>query len=345
MSFIQTMTGGSIRHVTPVRKSGASGLTAAVYDSLEREFALVPPLTIHSPCPEVLAGAWIAMREAFIVDPEHRALRETVASGVSLANACPYCVDIHTAMLDAGGDHALADSIRSAEGGDDALIAWARATRHRGAAELEHPPFAAQLIPQMLGTAVLFHYINRMVSVFLTESAAPVPLRSAVSRKLFGRTFGGTVGKHLLAARAEPGASLDLLPDAPLPREFDWANADPLIAGGLARFNAAVDAAGSEHVPGTVRSLVLDRIAAWHGEDMPLSNRWLDEATAGLCRDDDRAAARLALQAALCAYRVDDATITDYRRHSSSDAALVATVAWSSLAATRRIAGWMLPRG
>lgn len=345
MSFIQTMTGGSVRHLSPVKRAKATGLVAEVYAALDREFALVPPLTIHSVCPEVLAGAWAAMREAFIVDPDHRAVREAVASGVSLANQCPYCVDIHTAMLDAGGNHALADSIRNAGGGTDTLIAWAKATGEYGAPELEHPPFPARLVPQMLGTAVLFHYINRLVSVFLKESAAPLPLRSPLSRKLFGRAFGGTVGKHLLSARAVPGESLQLLPDAALPSEFAWAAADPAIAGGLARFNAAVEAAGREYVPEPARVVVLERIEAWGGEDMPLSNRWLDEAVAGLVHAEHQASARLALQTALAAYRVDDAMIAAFRQHFSGDAALFATAAWSSLAATRRLAEWMLPGG
>jgi hypothetical protein len=80
MSFIQTMTGGSVRHLNPVKRAKATGLVAEIYAALDREFALVPPLTIHSVCPDVLAGAWVAMREAFIVDPDHRAVREAVAS-------------------------------------------------------------------------------------------------------------------------------------------------------------------------------------------------------------------------------------------------------------------------
>ncbi|MEQ1541385.1 MAG: carboxymuconolactone decarboxylase family protein [Novosphingobium sp.] len=345
MSLIQTMTGGSVRYLAPVKRAKATGLVAAVYGAIEREFALVPPLTIHSACPEILAGAWSAMREAFVVDPDHRALREAVASGVSLANRCPYCVDVHTAMLDASGDHALADRIRSAGAGDNALIAWASATRQCGAPALEAPPFAKQLVPQLLGTAVLFHYINRLVSVFLSESAAPLRLRSALPRKLFGRAFGGTVGRHLLAARAEPGASLHLLPDAPLPREFVWAAADRAIAGGLARLDAAVEAAGALHVPEPVRALVAQRVGIWRGEDVPLSDRWLAEAVSELAADDQRASARLALQTALAAYRVDGALIAAFRRHFPGDAPLLATAAWSSLTATRRLAGWMLPNG
>lgn len=345
MSLIQTLTGGSIRHLTPVSRAKATGLVAATYDALELEFALVPPLTIHSVCPETLAGAWAAMREAFIVDPSHRVAREAVASGVSLANQCPYCVDIHTAMLDANGDHALADSIRTDDCGADTLTVWAKATRYCGAPELKALPFPKRLIPQMLGTAVLFHYINRLVSVFLSENAAPLPLRSALSRKIFGRAFGGKVGKNLLAVRAEPGVSLHMLPDAPLPREFAWAAADPAIAGGLARFNAAIDATGQHHVPEPVRLVVLHRLELWHDEEMPLSNRWVDEAIEGLAREDQRASARFALQTALAAYRVNGAMISAFRQHYPSDAALFATAAWASLTASRRLAGWMLPNG
>ena len=200
MSIIQTMTGGSIRHLVPVPRSRTKGLLAETFVAIEREFALVPPLTIHSACPEVMAGVWAAFREIFVVDPGHRKERELVAAGVSLINECPYCVDVHSAMLDATGDHGLAAAIRGDghQAADNPLLQWSKATLTPDAAIQTNRPFAQPLAPQMLGTAFLFHYINRMVSVFLDDSPAPVRFSSRLGRNLFGRAFGGLDRKSVV---------------------------------------------------------------------------------------------------------------------------------------------------
>ena len=345
MSFIQTMTGGGIRHVTPVRKAEAKGLVREVYEGLEREFALVPPLTILSPSPAVLAGAWVAMREVFIVDPEHRAAREVVASGVSLANACPYCVEVHSAMLDGSGRHDLANAIRAEHSGEDPLLAWARASRSPGSAPLAVYPFPDALAPQMLGTAVLFHFINRMVTLFVADSPAPVPLRSNFARKLFGRAFGGTVGKHLLRIDAVPGQSLTLLHPAEVTPEFGWALADPVIAQALARFDRAVEGEAQRLIPLAVRALVLAHLADWHGDAMPLSRGWLIEALATIADPGEQVSAEVALLTALAPHMVSDAVIARFREKHTDDETLVVTAAWASLAATKRTLKWMARHG
>jgi AhpD family alkylhydroperoxidase len=347
MSFIQTMTGGGIRHVEPVRKARASGLVREVYAALEREFALVPPLTILSPSPAILAGAWVATREVFIVDPAHRAAREVVASGVSLANACPYCVEVHSAMLDGSGQHDVADEIRSAASGatGNALLDWARASRQPGDKALAILPFSPDLAPQMLGTAVLFHFINRMVSVFVADSPAPVPLRSSPVRKLFGRAFGGTVGKHLLRVEARPGEALALLPPASLPPQFAWAAGNPVIAAALARFNAAVEAEGQRLVPARVRELLELRLAQWRGEAMPLGSGWLYSAMVKIVDPDEVVSAELVLLTAFAPFTVSGAVIARFRDHHADDEVLIATCAWASLATTRRIVSWLAPHG
>ncbi|MBU2588177.1 MAG: carboxymuconolactone decarboxylase family protein [Alphaproteobacteria bacterium] len=345
MSFIQTMTGGSVRYLEPVKRTQAKGLLAQTYEAIEREFALVPPLTIQSACPEVLAGLWIAFREVFVVDPDHRTEREIVSAGISQVNECPYCVEVHSAMLDATGDHGLAMAIRSdgREADENAVLQWAKATLTPGDARLANPPFPLRLAPQMLGTALLFHYVNRMVSVFLDESPSPMRFTSRIGRNLFGRVFGGTLGRRLVTVRAEAGRSLGLLDRAPLPDAFNWARPDPIIASALARFNAAVETAGGQYLPIDVRCAVTEFLDDWHGETMPLSNHWMDNALSGIVVESDRIAARLALLTAVTPYRVERRLIEDFQAHFPGDAAIVAATAWASLAATKRIASWIAP--
>jgi AhpD family alkylhydroperoxidase len=74
------------------------------------------------------------------------ARREMVAAAVSRTNACPYCVEIHSAMLRVTRDHDLARKLQTDAGAAEAvrrepLIRWAFSTREPRAEVLAHPPF------------------------------------------------------------------------------------------------------------------------------------------------------------------------------------------------------------
>lgn len=160
---------GQIRHVTPVRPRSAPDLVDRVYRQVERDFGLLaPPVALHSPAPECLAACWLMLREALVADGQaDRAAKEAVAAAVSQSNACPYCVEVHGASLHglagAGAAEALVagelDSITDAR--IRAVATWARA----GGRDSSSPaPTAAQL-PELIGVAVTFHYLNRMVNI------------------------------------------------------------------------------------------------------------------------------------------------------------------------------------
>jgi AhpD family alkylhydroperoxidase len=335
-----------IRHVTPVSRKAATGTVARVYEGLRREFGVhAEPITLHSPDPELLAGAWMLCREITVARGRvDRTLKEAVATTVSHVNRCPFCVDAHSVMLgglgaldvarhiDAGRLDAVADP-RTA-----AVVRWAVATRDPGAPELEHPPFDIAEMPEMVGTALLFHYINRPVNVFLGET--PLPTRHRLLRggmlAIGSRRFRAFTGAH-----REPGETLDLLPEAELPADMAWAGGTPAVAGAWARFIAAADRAGGRALPRSVRARIVEQLGKWHGEDPGLGREWLEQALEGLDAGE-RAAARLALLSAFAPYRVDDDVVRDYRaRSGAGDAELVGAVAWAALAAARRVGGWI----
>ncbi|UQX05399.1 carboxymuconolactone decarboxylase family protein [Streptomyces sp. RerS4] len=305
-----------IRHVKAVPPGRASGVVARVYAQARRDFGvLAPPLALHSPAPTALAASWLLLRETLLVDvAATRAEKETVATAVSRANACPYCVEVHrskAAVLPAQAPEAVA-----------ALSAWAGGTAPRA-------PFPAARTPELAGVAVTFHYLNRMVSVFLADSpvpdAAPGFLREPLMR---------TVARGMRAddpGRLPPGLSLDLLPPAPPAPGLDWADGRPEVARALARAVAAVDQA-ARWVPGPVREDLRDRLAAWDGRPPGLSGAWLDPAPGRGTPDPAAAAtARLALLTAFAPYRVTDADIAAFRRHHPSDRALVELTSWAAL--------------
>ncbi len=325
-----------IRYVSPVRPGAADGLVARVYAQAERDFGmLAPPVALHSPAPVSLAAAWVMLRETLLATGRaSRAEKEVVAAAVSAGNSCPYCVTVHAAAasglirgpapaeIAAGRLAAIADlQLRE-------LAIWARGSGQREP-DLEAP---AGSFPELAGVAVTFHYLNRMVNVFLPDS--PLPHRVP---KIVSRWFMRVLGSVMLSSSPAAGAAVDLLPAASLPADFAWAAGEPRVAAALSRAVAAIDECG-EGIPLHLRELVLDRLSSWDGRPPGPSRAWADAAVAGLPAAD-RPAARLALLTALASYQVCPADIVALRW--PGDEALIELTSWASMAAARRIGSWL----
>lgn len=320
------------RHVRVVKRRHATGLVARVYGQVERDFKmLAPPVALHSAAPEALAAAWMVLRETLLArGAAERVAKEAVATGVSLANSCPYCADVHGMTLDA---------VPHAEADRDALTEWARATA--SAATPVAAPFPPEQAAELIGVAVAFHYYNRVVNVFLSESPFPSHVPESAKPKA-RKVLGGVLRPDAHGPVA--GQSLDLLPAAPAPDDLAWARSNPVVADAFARAYAAIDAAGVRSVPESVRALVAARLAAWDGTAPGISRAWLDDPVAALPAAD-RAAGRLALLVALASYQVDDAVVEEFRRTAPGDDTLVELTAWAGMAAARRVSSWLVEGG
>jgi AhpD family alkylhydroperoxidase len=335
-----------IHYVTAVRPGAARDQVAAVYAQLERDFGmLAPPVVLHSPAPPLLAACWLMLRETLVASGRAgRPAKEAVAAAVSFGNTCPYCVEVHAAMLHGlahGADAAAiaAGQVESiASQGIRDIAAWALASGQRELAARSPRPFPPEHTAEILGVAVTFQYLNRMVSVFLADSPVPPGVPAAV-RGGVGHLLGRFMAKTA-RERAEPGASLDLLPAAPLPADLAWAVGSASIEGALGRACAAVDAAGSRSVPEPVRDLVLARLASWDGRPTGPRRAWADAAVSGLAAAQ-RPAGRLALLTALASYQVLPSDVDAFQAEQPGDQALVELTAWASLAAARRVGSWL----
>lgn len=344
---LRRMSERPVRFIEPVGPRSATGLTHAVYQQAQHEFFLGAPLTVHSPAPALIAALWIAGRETIIVHTAvERGVKEALAAAVSSINTCPYCVDMHVTMAHADAQHEAAQAVLDSDTAQitdprvQRIIEWALATRTPGAPALQDPPFDARDRAELVGTAFFFHYVNRVVNTFLTESALRSPVQSLqpAMLRLFGWELRGD-----LALDARPGESLALLDDAPLDDAFAWARDTPTIAGAFARWNAAVERAG-EVVPQAARTRLLETLARWNGEDPALGSAWIRDASDGLDGFERDAFALLA-RVALASWTITDDVIEAWRRGNkdSNDAALVATVSWAAFATARRIVEWVAP--
>jgi AhpD family alkylhydroperoxidase len=322
--------------------------TSAVRRQITRDFGMLgatAPFALHLPAPQALHAYWAMVREPTCGPLVDRAQKEAVAAAVSAINACPYCVDAHTTMLDALGDRAPAAAIPTGATHDIAdpdlreVVAWARANRQPDAPILRQPPFPDEHAPELIGIAVSYHYINRMVNIFAATS--PFPLGDSKIKPIVKRV-ALPIFRRLLARKVHPGASLDLLAPAPLPDDLGWARHDPIIADAFGRAAAAFDAIGQQALPDPVRQLVTARLSTWRGEEQGISRGWAESAIQTLPAPQ-RPLGRLALLAALASYQVDAHVLDDARTHPgpAGDEALVAAAGWASFAAARRIGSWL----
>jgi hypothetical protein len=237
------------------------------------------------------------------------------------------------------------DATALAEGRIDAIqdpgvranAAWASASASAESAARQGVPFTAGQAPESVGLTVMMQYLNRMVNVFLRDA----PLPPGVPTAALGGVMAVLGGLMRSASRKprEAGASLDLLPSAPLLADLRWAEGNASIAGAFARAAAAFEAAGANTVPDAVRELVTAELAGWRGEPRGPSRAWVEEPVSGLPAGE-RPAGRLALLVALGSHQVDRAVIGEFRRDRPDDATLVELASWAAMAAARRAGSW-----
>jgi AhpD family alkylhydroperoxidase len=326
-----------VRQVAAVPYGTADGTVARVYREVERDFGvLAPPVILHAPSPDVLAACWLTLRETLLVPgAAPRASKEAVCTAVSEANSCPFCITMHSSML--GNLVGYRDGV-IAEPAARAAAGWATANAGPDTGGTLPVPFTVEQTPEMVGTAVVMQYLNRMVNLFL--GAVPLPPRTPDGALVVVRRVLVWLIKTAERRGPRPGASLDLLPEAPLPEDLGWATGHSAIAGAFARAAAAVDEAGRRSVPVEVRELVADRLSRWDGRPVGLSRAWVEDAVAAL-PEDTRAAGRLALLTAFASYQIDQPVIDDFRASRSEDRALIDLTAWASFTTARRIGSWM----
>jgi AhpD family alkylhydroperoxidase len=337
-----------MKYLHPIRHASPESLVGQVYAQIRHDGGVVAdPFKLHAPVPELLAGMWSIVRETTMVGQVPWFLKEAVAAAVSQANACPYCLDIHASAVRLPAASRLSDLIkqgRTEEIADPvlhALVTWARATGSASTVRQLPASFSAQERAELIGTAVAFHYINRLVNVFLPESLLPSLLRGG----WLGGQIWSQVGHRLAHGRDQNkprSTSLHFLPEAELPTELSWAAAAPSISRAFAGWAALLEKKGAEILSPQVHLVVREQLALWSGEVPSLGRGWVERAIAPLS-GADQDAGRLVLLVALASSQIDARVIEAFRSSYATDAHLVGAAAWASGAAARRVASWLTP--
>lgn len=329
-----------IRYIKPVKPDAAEGLVAEVYAQIKRDFGrIVEPFLLHSPLPKLLAGAWIVSRESEVVGNVPRSYKEVVATTISKLNQCHYCVDAHAIMLNAMGERHIASAVsearysKIADGKTHQLVEWALATRTPESEILLMPPFSRAAAPEIIGTAVFYHYINRMVSGLLSKTPLPSN-RTWLKRPL--KLVAGLIFSRSAKSQKKAGDSLRFLSEAELPADLSWAKTASNVAGAFARFASVVEDVGSFALSPEVRAYVKEKVDFWNGEFPESGRNWIEQAIQEFT-GPSRAAVRLALLAAIAPCQIDDDVVHAFRKYFPEDSKLVGALAWTSFTAARKI--------
>ncbi len=334
-----------IKYIHPISTTVAQGDIAEIYAQIKRDFGrVVEPFTLYSPVPKLLAGGWMVCRETEVVGNVSRPVKEAVAATVSMLNRCPYCVDAHTIMLASAGKGAVADAISKARFDriDDhkmgAIVDWVLATGTPGRNVFVSPPFSPEEAPEIIGTAVYYHFINRLATVLLGETPLPStrPWLRRLLKWIASLKFRSAVGRSKSA-----GDSLGFLPVASEVNEPLWAKTNPVVAQAFARFAEAVEEVGKFSLPKDVRDYVSRYVGKWNGETPEVSKRWAEAEARNFFAEDKKSACELALLAALSPHQISREDIVRFQRHFPGDNLLLGSLAWASFTAACRIGTWL----
>ena len=334
-----------IKYIDYIEPKKAVGLVADVYDQMKRDFGqVVEPIALHSIIPQLLASNWSVLRETNVVeDKVNRTIKDAIATAVSKINRCPWCVDAHTIMLIGLRSRKVARAIVTEQLGlikdtrMRSIIAWSLASRSPDAKIVNNPPFTFDEAPEIIGTAVYYHYINRMVSVLLDET--PLPVKSSpfqgFMKDIAGFRFSTTLKRYKKA-----GESLQFIDSLKLDKDLFWASENKRVAATFAAHKRMVEKLAEKYMPTEVRILTLKTIEEWKGEDPGISRSWVERHILN-SPELLKPVARLSLLAALSPYQIDDQIINSYKQFNPEDSALLATLSWASFATATRIGKWL----
>ena len=201
------------------------------------------------------------------------------------------------------------------------------------------PPFTTHHT-EYFGTAVAFHYLNRMVSAFLDDKLMPTPdFMDNTANAMASIMMGGMVRKQRTTV---PGGALDLLPEHEKTHAWRpvWAEDVPSIADAIEGWSGVIETAARERIDGSLLDGLAASIDRWSGATPSLGDAWMDEFRPAVSADD-RPVADLALLAAMAPYRLDDDRIKTVLGSRFDQEQTLALVSWAAQRACRRVGDWI----
>ncbi len=319
----------TIRYLQPIKYSASVGDVKRIYDDIGYDYVLGAPFTLHASNPEIMAGIWSLVRESLIVNGKVKRLtKEAIAGGVSISNQCPYCHEAHIKM--SGG---IIDEK------NENLFEWCK-SHYKHNEIILNPPFSIKEAPEIIGTALTFHYINRMVNVFVTEYPLPLPRYLNWLKPTISSFFKNTAAANITSIKALPGQSLKWLTPNEETTEFLWTESNIHIKNSFLSFDKLINHTGENVIPSNVRRIVLNYLADWTGNNPGFGNEWIDNLTKGLILSE-KVIAQFILLIATMPYKIMNHHIHELKKIGVENEKLLTIASWGSWQATKKIGNWI----
>ncbi|GEM_PF-2690726 len=338
----------AVKYVNVHGLQGVQGVLKEINEQINRDFGLVGPFTLSTPSARVHAVRWAIAREVFVVETNvKRATKEIVAAAIAQINKCPYCEDVHRTSIASSGDEDTAKAIanetwKSMENKKTkALIEWALNTRNPGADIVRNPPFSIHEAPEIIGTALVFHSTNRLVSIFLEDSPVPGVLGKPLVKNSALFIASKTFFKSMVSKKAGTGDSLKFIENYPASKNVSWAKSIPAYVQALTANEILLNKIEAEVIPFRTVQLFKEYISTWQGDDMLLGRAWLSEILSGL-DEIEKPVATLVFLAALAPFTITEDDINNFRKINPGDKALIEVCFWAIETATKRISEWLV---
>jgi len=283
---------------------------------MREEFMVAAPFVLHGDIPELLAAAWCVIRETLLCGDASRGNKEIIAWAISESNDCPFCIGAHRAAVKATGAK------------EQSIEQWARFSFSSEATAVTLPQ--EKYRAEYMGTLTAFHYLNRMVSVFLDEKMMPMPKSmDPITDSMAKAMMVGVIKK---GGKSAAGASLKFLPN-PDPAQAwqpEWAKDNENVAKAIATWSSTIETVALNHLRPKLLKFLSSKTATWQGSNFSRS---------------DREAVKLALLTIMAPHSVEDSDVHAVLNTGWSQENVLALVAWSALQAAKRCATWTAARG
>ncbi len=328
----------SISHIKSISPRQADGEVKEIYHQLKTEMGdVVEPISLHAIIPDLLKGIWGILRETVIIeDAVSRKIKEAVGAAVSASNECPYCVDAHTIMIIGLKDKLVADAIVKKDldliESDEVrkVVNWAFNTRNFKSMAINNPPFSSKESAEIIGTAVFFHYLNRMVTIFLGPTILPLNINffKGMMKAMAAKMFSG-----VLHAERKEGENKGNYANI---KGLYWASGNPRVEYVFTYFFHVVSELADQHVPQEVQSFIKDQIMDWDGSDME-NTKNLDTVVS-VVSSKNQPLARMLYLTAFSPHRIQDYHFKEFHMfYNGKDEQILASLCWASLLTSIRI--------
>lgn len=338
----------AVKYVKVYLGKDAKGEIRAINEQIDKDMGMAGPYSLSTVSEIVHSARWATTRESYIVSSfVKRKDKEIIAHAVSKSNNCPYCVDSHTGFINAFGDHQLSQAINDEtwmhleDNKVKALIEWGLSTRNPEANMVQVPPFSGKEAPEIIGTALEFHTLNRLVDVFLEKSPMPKITQNKWMKGMALKLATNMLFKEMVHKQPIPGESLQFISNTEVPPHLEWADPVAAYAKALAFQETVLKKIEEEVIPKASAELLKEQLKVWQGEQMPLGRYWLKEAIQEI-KEAEKPVSSLILLTAFASFTITEEDIKAFRKVMPNDDQLLKVCYWAAALASQRIGFWLI---